>query len=83
MIQHADRHGPSVRSLREIRLQKGVSLRFVAKEVGLDPTHLSRIERGEAQPTVDVLYRLAVVLDQDDLAQQLQPYLSPKAGEHG
>lgn len=66
-----------------IRLRKGVSLRSVAREVGLDPTHLSRIERGDSQPTVNVLYRLAVALNQDDLAEQLQPYVSPKAGEDG
>lgn len=59
----------------------GVSLRSVAREAGLDPTHLSRIERGETQPTVDVLYRLAVALNQEDLAHQLQPYVSPKVGE--
>lgn len=61
----------------------GVSLRSVARKAGLDPTHLSRIERGETQVTVDVLYRLAVALDQEDLAQHLEPHLSRKAAEDG
>jgi putative transcriptional regulator len=33
--------------VREARLRKGLSQVFVAKEVGIDPARLSRIERGE------------------------------------
>ncbi|MCC5580615.1 helix-turn-helix transcriptional regulator [Microtetraspora sp. AC03309] len=67
---------PDAGSLRNTRIRLGLSLRSVASRADVDPAHLSRIERGEANLTVDVLYRLAVVLEQCDLAQHLHPHLS-------
>lgn len=78
MIPHAGGTPPREGSLRTTRLALGISLRSVASKAGLDPAHLSRIERGEAQITVDVLYRLAVALELSELARHLQPHLSRK-----
>lgn len=78
MIQHAGGTSPEVSSLRTTRLALGISLRSVASKAGIHPAHLSRIERGEAQITVDSLYRLAVVLELSELARQLHPHLSRK-----
>lgn len=37
-------NGPALRAIREAR---GVSVRALAREVGADPSHLARVERGE------------------------------------
>jgi len=60
--------------LRTIRQAKGMTLRETARAAGLNFAHLSRIERREAQPTVDVLIRLAGVLGIDKLKRELTPY---------
>jgi transcriptional regulator with XRE-family HTH domain len=61
--------------LRAVRLAQGLSLRETARQADLDPSHLSRIERRAAQPTVDTLARLARVLGLRELARLLHPYL--------
>jgi transcriptional regulator with XRE-family HTH domain len=64
--------------LRAVRVAKGLSLRAVAQRSGIDPGHLSRVERGEKQLSVESLYRLANTLDLRELAQLLKPYLQVK-----
>jgi len=44
----------------------------------IDPGHLSKVERGEKQLSIEALYRLAVVVGLDELAAQLKPLL-PRA----
>ncbi|MFG1826745.1 helix-turn-helix domain-containing protein [Microbispora bryophytorum] len=65
--------------LREARLRKGLSLRDAAALARLDCGHLSRAERGQAQLSVEALYRLAVVLDLRRLRYTLAPFL-PEQG---
>lgn len=65
-------------SLRTAREAKGLSLRATAHLSGIDPGHLSKVERGEKQLSIEALYRLAVVVDLDELASHLKPLL-PKA----
>ena len=60
--------------LRGVRLARGRSLRATAREAGLDPAHLSRIERGQAQPSLAALKRLARVLGLNELGNLLEPY---------
>jgi len=48
--------------IRELRNDKGLSLRAMAKRGGLSVNAISRIERGESSPTVSSLLRLAAVL---------------------
>jgi transcriptional regulator with XRE-family HTH domain len=55
-----------------------LSLRAVAERAKIDPGHLSKVERGEKQASLDTLYRLAVVLELRELAQMLALYV-PKA----
>jgi transcriptional regulator with XRE-family HTH domain len=62
-------------SLRAAREAKGLTLRAAAKESGIDPGHLSKVERGEKQLSIEALYRLAVVVDLDELANHLKPLL--------
>ena len=63
-------------SLRAAREAKGMSLRAAARDSGIDPGHLSKVERGEKQLSVEALYRLALVVDLDELAEHLKPLLS-------
>jgi transcriptional regulator with XRE-family HTH domain len=60
--------------LRVVRKAQGLSLRQVARAATIDATHLSRIERGEATPSVEALARLASVLGLRTLAELLEPY---------
>ncbi len=61
--------------LRVVRRAKGLTLRGVAQKARIDPGQLSRIELGKQQPTLDVLYRLAVALELRELRDMLALYL--------
>lgn len=61
--------------LRAVRVARGWSLRTVAQRSRIDPGHLSKVERGEKQLSVEALYRLAVVLELRELSQLLKPYI--------
>lgn len=50
-------------NLRELRVQKGLSQERLALEAGVDRTLVSKIERVIANPTLEVLTRLAIALD--------------------
>lgn len=55
-----------------------MTLRSTARRSGIDPGHLSKVERGEKQLSIDSLHRLAVVLELMDLAALLRPFLSDR-----
>lgn len=57
-----------------------MSLRAAAARSGIDPGHLSKVERGEKQLSLEALYRLALVIDLDDLAGHLKPLLPEEDG---
>jgi len=60
--------GPHIRHLRESKLKqdKAFSLRQVAKRLGVQPSYLSKIERGtESPPTEPRIRALALELDTD------------------
>ncbi len=65
--------------LRAVRIAQGLGLREAARRAGIDPAHLSRVERGERQLSVESLARLARVLGLQDLARLLQPYESRRS----
>lgn len=48
--------------LRDTRLAKGHSQEALAFEAGLGRDHLSRLERGQTQPTLYAMLRLAAAL---------------------
>jgi transcriptional regulator with XRE-family HTH domain len=47
--------------IRNLRQERGLLLREVAARLEIDPSLLSRIERGVKQPTRDMVVRLAPV----------------------
>lgn len=50
------------RNVRRIRVAKGISQERLAFDSGVDRSYLGGMERGEENPTVDVLDRLAKTL---------------------
>jgi len=48
--------------IREARLERGVSLRALAREVGVSASLVSQIETGKSQPSVSTLYAITTVL---------------------
>ena len=48
---------------RRLRVSRGISSELLARDAGVDRAYVSRIERGVANPTVDVLARIARVLE--------------------
>ncbi len=63
--------------IRALRVSAGFLLREVAAELAIDPSLLSRIERGEKRPTREQVLALAKILktDRDEL---LAVYLSDR-----
>lgn len=51
--------------LREAREAKGRSLRSAAKELGVDPSYLSRVETGERFPSAELRERAEGIYDID------------------
>jgi len=49
--------------IRKLRKTRGLSQVELAQEVGMNSSHLSRIERGTVQPSTELLKRLARALD--------------------
>jgi transcriptional regulator with XRE-family HTH domain len=54
--------GPIGHRLRELRAARSLSLRQLAREVGVSPSLLSQVENGKVTPSVDTLYELAKAL---------------------
>jgi len=48
--------------IRAERLRKGISLRGLARRVGLSPSLISQIETGKCQPSVSTLYAITTAL---------------------
>lgn len=48
--------------IREERARKGISLRALARSVGLSPSLISQIETGKCQPSVSTLYAITTAL---------------------
>jgi transcriptional regulator with XRE-family HTH domain len=57
------RHTAYGRAFRTIREQRGISQEALAHEADLDRTYVSGIERGERNPSLTNLLRLAEALD--------------------
>ena len=54
------------RLVRRERMVRGIGLREMAKKVGVSPTYLSQIERGEFKPpTEDKVRKIAEIIGQD------------------
>lgn len=54
------------RTVREKRVERQIGLREFAKQIGVSPTYLSKVERGEfAPPAEDKVVRIAQLLELD------------------
>jgi transcriptional regulator with XRE-family HTH domain len=67
--------------LRAVRQARGLGLREVARAADIDPSHLSRVERGKGSLSIEKLAQLAVVLELRELTKLLTPYRPTKGGE--
>jgi transcriptional regulator with XRE-family HTH domain len=65
------------RSLRDIRVDAGLTIAAVARAVGIDRSYLSRIERGERAGSLRVLIAVATVLGAD-LSVKVYPNTGPR-----
>jgi transcriptional regulator with XRE-family HTH domain len=63
-------------NLRRIRVRKGLSQETLAYDSGVDRSYLGGLERQEENPTVDILERLAGVLE----VQIAELFRVPKPG---
>jgi transcriptional regulator with XRE-family HTH domain len=61
--------------LRAIRLARGLGLREFSRRTGLDPAHVSRVERGQAGLSLEALYLVACDLDLTELATLLRMWV--------
>jgi DNA-binding XRE family transcriptional regulator/mannose-6-phosphate isomerase-like protein (cupin superfamily) len=59
----ADQVGNLGARLRNVRLATGMSLREVARQLGVSPSFVSQLENGKSQPSVATLYSLAQLLN--------------------
>jgi transcriptional regulator with XRE-family HTH domain len=50
-------------NVRRLRVARNISAGMLATDSGVDRAYVSRIERALANPTIDVLERLATVLE--------------------
>src|SRR5215469_5900288 len=69
------------RRIREIRLQRGFSLRDLERISGMRPGYVSRVEHGHTTPSVETLLRFAAVLDVPMYALFLEPEDALPAGQ--
>lgn len=53
------------RNIRRLRVEAGMSQEALATDARLQTAHVSRIERGLSNPTLDVLVRIARALARD------------------
>ena len=75
--------------LRTARKARGISLRALAKQIGVSPSLISLVERGKVIPSVGTLYAIVQTLDvsmdglfmgpRDSLRQQVGPVLRKDA----
>lgn len=56
----------TARLLRKLREERGRSLRSVASDLGVAPSHLSRLERGEKAASEELIHRTARYYGLDD-----------------
>jgi DNA-binding XRE family transcriptional regulator/quercetin dioxygenase-like cupin family protein len=70
--------------IRAERARKGISLRSLARSVGLSPSLISQIETGKCQPSVSTLYAITTVLGvsvQDVFGEASAPAAALAAGQ--
>lgn len=66
--------------LRAVRQARGLGLREVARQASLDPSYLSRVERGKQGVSLGALLRIARALELRELVRFLEPYVREAGG---
>lgn len=51
------------KKIREIRETKGWSQEFLADQSGLHRTYISGVERGVRNPSIEIVFRIAIALE--------------------
>lgn len=69
------------KELKQVRLEAGMSLRDVGRAVGIDPSHLSRVEAGARDLSAASLIAIAAVLGHD-VSTRLYPSSGPRVRDH-
>lgn len=67
--------------LRRVRTDEALTLRAVARAAGVDASHLSRIEHGDAVPSLDALVALATATGHR-VSLRLYPTDGPRVRDH-
>ncbi|MEQ8156670.1 MAG: helix-turn-helix transcriptional regulator [Clostridiaceae bacterium] len=49
--------------LKGIRVMKGIKQSDLAKQLGITPQYLNKIEKGNAEPRRDLMIKIAKILD--------------------
>lgn len=49
-------------TIRQARIDRGLSQEELAEKIGVTPTHIKHMESGHRQPSINVLYELTKVL---------------------
>lgn len=52
--------------IREVRESKNISLSDLSRLTNISKSHLSNIERGEKEPSISILIRIALALKVDE-----------------
>ena len=53
------------KKIAEIRKSKGFTQDALSEKIGIDPKHLSRVECGKNRPSLELLYKISLVLAVD------------------
>jgi len=53
------------KQIKELRQSAGLSQEALAFAAGVDRTYVSQLERGVANPSIKILYRLSVILNSE------------------
>lgn len=48
--------------LREVRLEKNMTIRELSRKTGISKSHLNYIENGDREPTLSMIIRIALAL---------------------
>ena len=51
------------RTIKRIRLEKGLTQKEIAKLAGISPKHYGSIERGEYSPSLNVVFKISLALE--------------------
>lgn len=63
-------------SIKQRRLAANLTLTALAESIGIDRTHIARIEAGEREPTLSIAVSLAQAVGSDVYALGAKPYNS-------